>query len=1461
MTASPGAAEYLWRAQACAEEAELDEAQHAAARGDSGAYYAAAAEQGEAPGRLAGRLLAALGLRAGSVPDRDTALRLLRCRHPETGEALGRAPRTPRPRDERLRAALRGMEDISEEYAAAVARRLDKNRPGVGFYDVTFAASKSVSVYYALLREAGEHELAEAVLSAHTDAVHYAMEHLEEHTWTRVGSHGRAAGASTGRMEQVDGLVRLHFQHSTSRGRDPHLHTHVAVVNRVQCADGKWRAVHGAAWRPHKAAVAARYEAKLAELIEQRTPARLAMREDGRAREIIGLDPTILEASSQRAVQVEAARERFLAEFRERHGREPTPRERRRIDRLAGLESRARKDRSGPAAQLRQWAQRLDLDPAAEVAAIHAASAAAEFWRTEPDMAELERAAVREALAQVQAESSTWDVGVLAATIASHLPAEAVERAEQLAREAVAEGNPYGVVDLTRRDTPGTPDDLLDERQRPAWRDPALDGAMYALADHLSAESQLVEAARAHTVTPWTEEEIAALRRRWRESGDTISDQQADAVCAVLRSPRAGDVLIAAAGTGKSFLAGRLADAWRSRGGVVISTATSQIATSVLAAETQSTALNTTRLLQAYGPDNPAAGHRLPAGALILLDEANMTSTEQLRRVQQLAQRDGAKIVFFGDPAQLGAVGAGGGLELMAQELGTVAQLDEVRRFDAAWERAASVRLRDGDLSALDDYERHGRLHGGTREAMVSAAVDRYLAARYRGRSAALIVATNEEAAEINARVQERLHGQVRHGIEEGAPLRGTAVGYGMDGNLIAFGDRIQWRVNTYEGFHAENGQPLINREFLTVDGYDQQGLILTRESDGTRVQLMPHLLAERAQLGYAGTEHAYEGVTVDEAHTLTPGYVAMTRGRHLNEAWLTTVESGDEHGEQVQTTVRHLFEQRFSEEGQTRAALQAWREELDAERHSATMAAAWQQATDLTMRDAMMDAIGAHLGWDAADRVSMEQGQARLQATLTQAAMRGYDYDRVLREAIESRPLDRVDDLAAVLAYRVQRVMATTPPERHPQTWSDRAAALADRGYQGDFLQRLGRMWDDRVRELGRRVLDRMPQWARRQLGDVPADEAQREEWCIRAGRIAAYREQTGLSDALPSLGQRPHDADMAQQLAWQDAALAAGRPVDEREYHALPDSELEALRARWRRLAAHAPVYVEPELGRAYDAQRRAQADATLLRAMAADTEDEAERAALQVRAERLDQEAAVAGERAAMLSELHEVRQQWMAAHEADQDAALEAERELKRRGRVLDGPQQEPEQLELFAVAEGLEAPDREAEREGECRVPCAMEGPHLHTERQATAEAPDRADDQQAEVETDRQSEIDPGQAELFSVTPSAADVAAQQPVATELDAEEAADQVHTDAAAAWIALGRAEAAEQTLAEARIRARYADEMLRRRDQQRQQRAERDEAERQARVARDEAERQATAEAPDRADDQQQALELF
>jgi hypothetical protein len=49
----------------------------------------------------------------------------------------------------------------------------------------------------------------------------------------------------------------------------------------------------------------------------------------------------------------------------------------------------------------------------------------------------------------------------------------------------------------------------------------------------------------------------------------------------------------------------------------------------------------------------------------------------------------------------LAAVGAAGGMELVAGA-GVSYELTEVRRFREEWERAASLRLRDGDETVLD---------------------------------------------------------------------------------------------------------------------------------------------------------------------------------------------------------------------------------------------------------------------------------------------------------------------------------------------------------------------------------------------------------------------------------------------------------------------------------------------------------------------------------------------------------------------------------------------------------------------------------------------------------------------------------------------------------------------------------------------------------------------------------------
>ena len=73
-------------------------------------------------------------------------------------------------------------------------------------------------------------------------------------------------------------------------------------------------------------------------------------------------------------------------------------------------------------------------------------------------------------------------------------------------------------------------------------------------------------------------------------------------------------------------------------------------------------------------------------------------STEDALRIAQIARRNGAMVIGTFDPEQLGAVDAGGIFPLIAARHGSY-RLTEVRRFTSAWERDASLKLREGDVS------------------------------------------------------------------------------------------------------------------------------------------------------------------------------------------------------------------------------------------------------------------------------------------------------------------------------------------------------------------------------------------------------------------------------------------------------------------------------------------------------------------------------------------------------------------------------------------------------------------------------------------------------------------------------------------------------------------------------------------------------------------------------------------
>ena len=170
-------------------------------------------------------------------------------------------------------------------------------------------------------------------------------------------------------------------------------------------------------------------------------------------------------------------------------------------------------------------------------------------------------------------------------------------------------------------------------------------------------------------------------------------------------------------------------------------------------------AANTTKLLADLGS--------IPPGSLIVVDEGSMVSMAHLAALVDHAARNGCKLVLAGDQEQLAAVEGGGAMMLLADRLGYV-QLAEPVRFTAAWERDASLRLRQGDATALDDYDQHGRIHGAPPDEAMDQAAKAYVASYLAGHDVILTAADWARCRELSLRVRDDL---IHLGLVDGGPF------------------------------------------------------------------------------------------------------------------------------------------------------------------------------------------------------------------------------------------------------------------------------------------------------------------------------------------------------------------------------------------------------------------------------------------------------------------------------------------------------------------------------------------------------------------------------------------------------------------------------------------------------------------------------------------------------------------
>ena len=1246
-------------------------------------YYTAA---GEPPGQWAGKGATALGL-SGQV-DPQTIGRLYQDNIGPGGELLVKRRQSKAAADRENAAVTAYL--AAHPYASATelaevrAAERGKDPHHVPYFDLTVSAVKSVSVLHASYRVAAKQardrgddaqaaafdaragELEDALLDSAREAVAWLDRHA---AYTRTGHHS----AQSGEWRDGGGLVASLFLHHLSRDGDPQLHVHVAIWNRIQRGDGaddKWRTLDSRTLHGQRLGVAPVAD-RILETWLTALGYVMVPRADGNGTEIGGVPQDVMDLFSSRAVAVTNETGQLARDYQAVHGRAPSRRTLWLLHQQAGQRTRrtkaeARRTLAGQtgateptaAQRLAAWQAQTMHRELQALSAVHgqvtrfAAACAGRASAPLDDAAK--RAAARIAVAEVQKQHAVWSMAQLRFEVHRALPVlpagtDVQAVVDEVAELAVGGRAGTGVVQVTAPDIA----DVTGLGVRASdggsiYRPP--NAGRYCTVAHLDAEAQILAAAK-RTVPQLVTNEAAC-----EAVGQTdLTAEQRDAVQMMLTAGTAATVLIAPAGAGKSHTMAAFARLWTTfTGRRVIGLTTSTNAARVLAHEGLAESYNIAAFLgKTEGSDELRRPVPLHRDDVLVLDEASQLATGDLAMISEAARQSGARVIVTGDTAQLGAVEAGGMLALLASEV-LKAELHEVRRFAAGWEREASVRLRDGDRAAAAAYDRHGRIRGADHEAAYHRAASMWVADHLRGKDVLLLAGSNSEAAELSRQVQAKL---VKLGAV-GPPMVLLA-----DGNHAGTGDLVRARLNT--GIDA-CGRKLTNRDTLKITGWRGPDAEVRRQRlDGTwtgMFRLPRSYLARSAELAYGGNVHVAQGRTVDTAHLLVTAtlprqalYVGMTRGRESNTAHVVTGTStplGKKPYQQAtaESVLAGVLQREGDDLSATGQICQA-QEWAGGTGHLITL---WSAAVRQTLYPAIDEQITARLTDSEAWRYQREPSRLVLQHALRDAQLAGYDIGAII-DRITASPMEGAWSVASVLHGRLRRL--PLPTQDHGVTWAQRTPESAPA-----LAHELAAGLDDRRRELGRRALADPEPWLTRHLGPPPGPDVSpvlREDYARRAGTAAAYREAAAITDPQQAVSFCPHPGPELETL--RTDTLRALEIADEHaEFRAMGRGELEAQLLQADRAQAAAP----PDTGHLLRATAQAEADAWQQAADSAAHHD-------QVSADNARSLAAALAAEVSRLEAADARFEEWSARTAITRERAGKARAELQRLGQQPSG----------------------------------------------------------------------------------------------------------------------------------------------------------------------------------------------
>ncbi|MBM0201979.1 relaxase domain-containing protein [Micromonospora sp. STR1s_5] len=1129
--------------------------------GDGGPtrYYVNHTARGESPGWWAGDGAAVLGV-AGWVNERQMRYLIGQGRHPSAGYRLGQKWRiyTPMTDEYREKAVQRALAHLPTD---ATVEQRDKvwhdimnapERRAVSAYDVTVSPVKSVSLLWAF----GDDAVKQDVVAAHHAGVRSLLEHLQR--------HGAFARAGAGGVRQLDtaGLAALVFDHRMSREHDPQLHSHVVVSSKVQTvtADGdpQWLALDGKAF--YRATVGARvaYERAVEVELHRRLGVSFAARgDDSGIREIVGFSDASLRHYGKRRGAIteemnrrtdrQAPATRSVAGQWRRRAQDATLRTRRphkgaesthqAVQRWQAEDRAARLDTAGQVRLVLTGAARDDTTVTARRILRRA-------YRLHPDS--VDEAALRTDAAQLGIPAADHD-RIIDAAVRTDVRLALARAVRNLGHERAVFGREHlelaigRVLDITPGQSPQA------DRQRVQTL------AGQAIADGLAGLRVLTPPAlvqwgpsllrgsdrhseytrhrdlqmTTHTVLAAEKEVLTYASRRGAIPAPAaaitcataalrLSPEKEAALRWLVGDDRRVTGVVGPAGTGKTYLQRAVVTAARESGVPVLGLTVGQSAAQLLADATAAPGgqvlrtENIARWLHAQHrppPGTKAADWQFQPGQWVIIDEASQVSSHDLARLVTHLDKVNGKLILVGDPEQISAIGPGG-LFRYLENLGTTTHLSQVHRFTQPWEGTASLRLRGGDLTVLAEYDRRGRFNGGHRAHLVGQMLDRWAGDMASGLRSMMLVETGDEAADIARRARDIL-------IHAGLVRAGPAVRL-RDGNLASVGDMIVTRRNDRR--ISAGSTYVANRDQWRVDAITRSGQVQVTNLRTAATAILPAAYAaQHVQLAYALTVDSVQGQTVHTARALVDDntslarlYVMLTRGRTLNEAYVVTDDHPREGTPPQSPTARvavlaDIMRRATPDRSATETEQQLWAD-VDALH-------AWTPIyDDLSARARIPEylAIVRQIsGRQLADRLARDLALPALIARLTTLREAGHDPTEVLRRAIRPREIDSADDIAAVLSWRIDRIIGRATADPTIATTPELAGTYTERmpadltGDIGDALRQVAGICDRRVRALADLAAEQQPAWARA-LGDVPDDAAGRDQWLARAESLS---------------------------------------------------------------------------------------------------------------------------------------------------------------------------------------------------------------------------------------------------------------------------------------------------------------------------------------------------------------------